>query len=171
MRLTCLVGLALAATVVSVSADLAGSSVELVEPSTPIDPGEVYTFVFRVARDWSDDESVVGVAILFPGGFVPDMATMGYAEIVPGRPMFDTMVYGVVAAWADNTEDGGIHMGEAADVWVDVTVNEAFDPGITIQLDWSLTGGSGGSNSGTCDISTPVESRSWSGIKALYLDG
>jgi hypothetical protein len=150
-------------------ADLEGSTVELVEPAEPVDPDVTYTFTFRVCRDASSEEVVTDVVIMFcPSDLTLYGETMGYDEIVPGRPSFEQLNELGVAHWSEVSETGGIHAGESTLLWIDVHTGEDTPPASQGLISWSVLGADGGINIGHLYFYTPVEARTWSAIKSLY---
>jgi len=151
-------------------ADLTGATVQLLEPTDPLGPDSVYTFVFEVSRDMSSTEAVTNVLVGLSYGseFTIISETMGYDEIVLGRPEFELIDGDWGAHWHEVHDGGGIHQGESTHVWFDLLTPEDPLPGASVCLDWILLGSQGGYNAGSIYAITPVESRTWGSIKALY---
>jgi len=164
-----IIGAIIACAAVPSVADLEGSTVEIVQPVEPVDPDETYTFVFRVSRDMSSTEVLVEVLIMFyPTSLTLYGDTMGYDEIVPGRPSFDQINQSGAAHWSDVSATGGIHAGESTLLWIDVHTGADTPPASQGALMWSVQGASGSVNVGHLYFYTPVEHGTWSAIKALY---
>jgi len=166
----CLVPLILVVVMAASSlADLEGSVVELVQPADPVDADQTYTFVFEVSRDMSSTEILTEVLVMFyPSSLTLFGETMGYDEIVTGRPSFDQINQSGAAKWSDVSDTGGIHAGESTLLWIDVHTSEDTPPASQGAIGWSVRGAEGGLNGGTFYFYTPVESRTWGAIKALY---
>jgi hypothetical protein len=120
----------LAMTAGVVHAGLEGSCVNLVSPEDPIEPGETYVYMLRLDRDLSSSEYVTEIDIVFPPGMLPLTFTMGFDELEPGRPSFNQWPYLETASWWEqDTENGGIHMGESMEFWVTVSTWEGLPEG------------------------------------------
>lgn len=151
------------------SAELDGTSVELVAPVMPITPGEAYVFVFEVSRDDNSDEYLKQIDITFPFGLVPVTHTLGYDEIEDGRPEFNSWPYLQKASWwEEHPESGGIHSGETTRVWATVQTLDIIPDEAIGSIEWSVRGNWGGEAEGECQVATPVDASSWGAIKALF---
>ena len=170
MRRLAFVGAALAiALTMPSSADLSGSTVTLYGPTGYLHADTTYMFAFLVSRDWSSAEYLEEVRITFPPGMVLHPLTMGYTRIVYGRPDFACSCWLQEAIWDEMApEGGGLHIGESAYLWLDVTVTEGVPPGAIGAISWYLLGSDGGTNEGHVDIHTPVRPTTWGSIKSLY---
>lgn len=166
---TAVVALALALTASASHAGLEGSVVVLVSPQGVIEPGEMYEYVFRLDRDSSSEEYVSEIHITYPPGMLPITYTWGYQELAPGRPTFNQWSYlETVSWWERDPVNGGVHGGESMEFWVTVSTWEDLPPGAEGLIGWMIKGNQSSENEGLVDVETPVDSGSWSGIKALY---
>jgi opacity protein-like surface antigen len=170
MKGLALVAVALAvALTVPAAADLSGSTVTLYGPLGQLESNTTCMFAFLVTRDWSSTEHVEEVRITFPTGMILHPSTMGYTEVVHGRPSFATFCWGQEATWVEEApEGGGIHTGELVYLWLDVTVTEGVPPGAVGTIHWRLVGSDGGTNEGYVDDHSPVDTNTWGAIKSMY---
>jgi hypothetical protein len=138
--------------------NLGDSYVEIISP-LQISPGNTYTFEFEVWNGSTDGESLILVEIYFFGYEV-------YPETMGSDPTFAVM------AWYDHplyqAHWGGgptIPPQTFGSVWVDATVLEEFDPCFWYQLQGHYATIAEGV---TCAAVSPVESVSWTAIKAMF---
>ncbi len=152
--------------------EIENAEVTLVAP-TSMAPNTIYTFEFWVQNASSDAEWITNVEISFPDGFTLYPETMGFDEIVAGRPSWDMYVPPIdhTAIWEDN--DGGygeIYSLEGTMVRIDCLTPDTF---YTDCIYWHLQGDLYGAEPhevcGCIDfVVTPVEHVTWGSIKALY---
>ena len=152
----------------SASASIDGSTVTLLSPLTFLDSSTLYQFVFNVDNGSYSSEYIRTIRIVFPYGLgTYSQASMGYDEIVYGRPSFSTSVSVTTCTWSD-TYSGGIHMMEDCDIWVQCLTFPNVPQDAFAYIAWELEGNWGDTESGSIMILTPVEQQSWGSIKALY---
>jgi hypothetical protein len=173
MKTLLIVASVLALALPAFAQEIEGAFVDLVDPAaTELLPGEVMTMEFIVQNDSQDAEWITDVHIAFPDGFVLYPATMGYDEIVAGRPSWTMFVPPVdhTAIWEDNNGGyGEVWSTESTLVRIDVLVADVLWGCIY----WHLWGDEWGADPhdvcGCIDIGfSPVRDASWSSIKALY---
>ena len=149
-------------------ASLDGSVVLLANPIGLIDGDTYYTFAFWVDNGSYSSEHIRKVAITFPYELaVCYSSTMGFDEIVSGRPDFSMSVFSSECTWSDSF-NGGIHMLEDTSIWVDATTFPDIPQGAVGYIHWRLDGNWGSTVEGDIQFFTPVENRSWGSIKAMY---
>ena len=166
IRLTLVIILVLAS--VSAWASLDGSVVLLANPIGLIDGNTYYTFAFWVDNGSYSSEYIRTVTITFPYGLAAYYSwTMGFDEIVAGRPDFNMSVSITECTWSD-AYSGGVHMLEDTFIWVDGTTFPSIPQGAVGYIHWRLDGNWGDTVEGDIQFFTPVEASSWGSIKAMY---
>lgn len=121
-------------------------------------------------------ECICDVQVTFNHPVILYPETMGYNEVTPGRPAWDTYVEEIVytagrACWDDsNGGMGEVVPGEATTIWITASVEplEGRPQSWPIDVHWELYGDQGGYVDGWHVIWTPVRETSWGSIKALY---
>ena len=152
-----------------VIAGIDGSTVTLLSPLAPLDSTTLYLFVFNVDNGSYSSEYIRTIRIIFPYGLGSySSSSMGYEEIVYGRPSFSTSVSVTTCTWSD-TYSGGIHMMEDCDIWVQCLTFPNVPQGAFSYINWELEGNWGSTESGSIIVFTPVEAASWGSIKALFM--
>jgi len=150
------------------AASLDGSTVTMVSPLGFLDPSTTYTFAFHVDNGSYSSEYIRTIRIIFPNGLGGYWQyTMGFDEIVSGRPDFDMSVSLTTCTWTDSYS-GGIHMLEDTYIWVDCTTFSYIPPGAYAAIHWELEGNWGSDLDGYIYVYTPVEKQSWGSIKAMF---
>ncbi len=174
-------------TAVAAPADLSPCYIELLSGSY-YEPGTPDTLVFKIYNHATDGEAIKDVIIQIESYWVlwVEEETLGYDEIEPGRPSWETSVHyatgcpdyciAIIGANDNNGNPGEIFPGESTTLRVGCEASVEHCP-TEIDVYWWLFGdvfkdGVRSNTSGLfsvgCVEPSPVASGSWGAIKALY---
>jgi len=148
--------------------DLGESHVALLSPYQ-VDPNHSYQFRFWVQNASPDGEAILSFWICFPDQYQFYPMSMGYEQIVDGRPDFMCGVHLSCPLWDGlSPSRPQILQYEGTLAWIEVYIPPSMDPGTPVSLDWTIAGTSGARVEGSVSFFVAVQKTTWGSIKGLY---